>query len=627
MHFVARAALVAACLLPASLLPARADSAPRSPVTVRPNDNRRPAGSLRNGVLTVRLVARTGVWEPDGPDGGQHTVQAFAEAGHELETPGPLLRAPAGSQVHVTITNTLAVPLWIYGMGDTRGLADSFPVAAGATADRTFRVKTPGTFYYAARGEAPAALNRTHDDSQLHGAIVVDPAGVAAPPDRIFVISTWYTIDTTTVSGLGPNAVLAINGLSWPHTERIETTQGDTLHWRVVNASPFEHPMHLHGFYFRIDARGDGVSDTLYTPVERRLAVTEVVMPGQTMGLTWAPVRAGNWVFHCHFASHITAVALLESDRRMPTGPMAAHTSMHDHMGGLVIGIHVKPKGRAPTLSSTPRRIRLLIRSRASVYGNYAGYAYVIGGTPEEAIHDSLPTPGPTLVLIRGEPVAITIVNQSHEEAAVHWHGIELESFPDGVPGFSGMGRTTLPMVPAHDSLTVRFTPPRAGTFMFHSHSNEFQQIGSGLYGALVVVEPGATRDAELDRVMLLSDDGPTVSFLTPPPAALLNGRPLSEPVMMRAGAAHRLRLINIRTDYLMSVALGDSAGDLSWKVLAKDGADLPIQADRPAKLLIAPGETYDVELPAHAAGNLTLRLSLPTAASVPPSDVAIELR
>jgi FtsP/CotA-like multicopper oxidase with cupredoxin domain len=332
-------------------------------------------------------------------------------------------------------------------------------------------------------------------------------------------------------------------------------------------------------------------------------------------------------VFHCHFASHISAPALLESDRRMPMGPVAAHTSMHDHMGGLVIGIHVRPRGPAPVLSSTPRKIRLLVRSRASVYGDYAGYAYVIGGTPEEALRDSLPTPGPTLVLTRGEPVAITIVNQSHEEAAVHWHGIELESLPDGVPGFSGMGRTTLPMVPAHDSLTVRFTPPRAGTFMFHSHTNEFQQIGSGLYGALVVVEPGTVRDPELDRVLLLSDDGPTVSFLVPPPPALLNGRPLREPVMLRAGAAHRLRLINIRTDYLMSVELADSGGTVSWKALAKDGADLPVQTERPAKLLIAPGETYDVELPAHVAGNLTLRLGLPTASNVPTTDVAVEVR
>jgi FtsP/CotA-like multicopper oxidase with cupredoxin domain len=189
------------------------------------------------------------------------------------------------------------------------------------------------------------------------------------------------------------------------------------------------------------------------------------------------------------------------------------------------------------------------------------------------------------------------------------------------------MGRTTLPMVPAHDSLTVRFTPPRAGTFIFHSHSNEFQQIGSGLYGALVVVDSGTTRDAETDRVLLISDDGPTVSFLVPPPAALLNGRPLSEPVKLRTGVAHRLRLIKIRTDYLMTVALADSGGPLNWKVLAKDGADLPSQVVRPATLEIAPGETYDVELPSHAIGDLRLRLTLPTIPNVAPADVAVQVR
>ena len=48
--------------------------------------------------------------------------------------------------------------------------------------------------------------------------------------------------------------VMAINGRSWPHTQRLLATVGDTLHWRVINASPEIHPMHLHGFYYRVDA-------------------------------------------------------------------------------------------------------------------------------------------------------------------------------------------------------------------------------------------------------------------------------------------------------------------------------------------------------------------------------------
>ena len=48
---------------------------------------------------------------------------------------------------------------------------------------------------------------------------------------------------------------MTINGLSWPHTERLAYAQGDSIHWRVINFTELDHPMHLHGFYFRADRR------------------------------------------------------------------------------------------------------------------------------------------------------------------------------------------------------------------------------------------------------------------------------------------------------------------------------------------------------------------------------------
>ena len=64
--------------------------------------------------------------------------------------------------------------------------------------------------------------------------------------------------------------------------------------------------MHLHGFYFSVDAVGDGQTSHRYTPEERRLAVTETVMPGHTFDLTWTPDRPGNWIFHCHILAHMS---------------------------------------------------------------------------------------------------------------------------------------------------------------------------------------------------------------------------------------------------------------------------------------------------------------------------------
>ena len=119
-----------------------------------------------------------------------------------------------------------------------------------------------------------------------------------------------------------------------------------------------------------------------------------------------------------------------------------------------------------------------------------------------------MPVPGPMLLLERGKRVAVTIVNQSDDHASVHWHGIELESYPDGVPGWSGSGKNILPSIAPHDSLTVRWTPPRAGSFMYHSHFNEAKQMGSGLYGPIIVVEPGQRFDPETDKILFFGTAG-----------------------------------------------------------------------------------------------------------------------
>ena len=606
------------------------------------------------------------MWYPEGPEGPGIPVAAFAEEGKSLQNPGPLIRVPAGTEVRVTLRNSLTKPLTVFGLGERRGINDdSIRVEPGAVRDVRFRATTPGTYYYAGKTIAKRVMGRGGEDSQLNGAIVVDPPGASSVPnDRVFMISWWYTIDAASPSGLG-RATIVINGRSWPHTERLDAAQGDSLRWRWINLTESPHPMHLHGFYFRVDAVGDGAEDTTYTPRQRRQAVTELMPPGGTMALAWSPNRPGNWVFHCHFASHISHLASITTENGVPAGPSAEHSS-HDHvqggqvggqhgahaagehardgagpehlarlthhMAGLVLGIRVAPRGVAAAPARAARPMRLLVRSMPNVYGERPGYAYVLGGSPQEADTTTLPLPGAALVLEKDQPVAITVVNQSFEPAAVHWHGIELESFPDGVPGWSGSGNSVLPAIAPGDSLTVRFTPPRAGTFMYHSHFNEFAQIASGLYGSIVVVDSRKRYDPETDRVLLVSDDGPTTNLLRGPfPRALLNGRADPEPMELRAGVRYRFRLINIRTDYLTTFALLDGQTPVEWRVVAKDGMELPpAQAMLgPARLTFASGEIHDVEFTPRAPGELTLQFGSPGGGPAPAqmTNVKIQVR
>lgn len=73
-----------------------------------PNDNRVPAGTLRDGVLTLALDAVAAAWHPHGDSLPGLDVEAFAERGRAPSAPGPLVRVPAGTALRFAVRNTLA---------------------------------------------------------------------------------------------------------------------------------------------------------------------------------------------------------------------------------------------------------------------------------------------------------------------------------------------------------------------------------------------------------------------------------------------------------------------------------------------------------------------------------------
>src|SRR5215218_4421842 len=107
--------------------------------TIAANDNRRGAGSLSSGVLTVALEARDGSWHPEGDRGRALDVAAFAEEGKPLSTPGPLIRVPVGTEIRATVRNRLDKPLIVYGFGKTRGLSDSVIVPVNSATPVSFK--------------------------------------------------------------------------------------------------------------------------------------------------------------------------------------------------------------------------------------------------------------------------------------------------------------------------------------------------------------------------------------------------------------------------------------------------------------------------------------------------------
>ena len=571
---------------------------------IKSNDNSVAAGRLEGGLLTVNLTAAPGLWFPEEKEGSEHQVYAFGEEGRDLSTPGPMLRVPTGTEIKVTVANRISgKPLQVHGLHDRPGASTVLVVPSGETRTVEFRVTSPGTYFYwgSVRGAA-RIQDRFGAESQLMGALIVDPPG-DVPRDHVYMIG--IEDDSGAVPADRRTRSAVINGRSWPHSQISTVTVGDTVRMRWINTSDRTHPIHLHGFYFTVNGRGDIARDTSYDDAGKRLAVTELMLQGQTMTVTWVPERPGNWLMHCHMAAHMSPDLRA---RHVAMGGKPKHNHTMETMAGLVIGWRVlpSPKSAAPAAEAGPRRnLRLLVQSSADLYWGAPGMGFVLqnGAAPRP---DSVEIPGPPIVLTRGEPVEITVVNNLPDATSIHWHGIELDSYFDGVSGWSGDQRRTAPQVNAGDSFAVRFTPPRSGTFIYHSHFDEERQLGSGLYGPIIVLEPGKRHEPETDRTWILSQAGPTRGASRA--RVTLNGSrsPLIE---MQAKRLHRIRLIHIAATLPLKFSLLRDTMPVAWRAVAKDGADLPpAQAlVRPARQIIGVGEAYDFEFTPEEAGQLRL--------------------
>lgn len=579
------------------------------------HDNRTPAGTLENGTLTLRLEVVTARWRPEGAEGPTRDVQVFAEEGRAPQVPGPLIRVPEGAEIHVSVRNRLAgTSVWLHGMM-TRPVdpSASVVIAPGSVRELRFKAGEAGTYFYSARTTSPTFVERRTVDSQLSGAFIIDPPGVAERiDDRVFVITEW--LDQSTVPA---KFSAAINGVSWPHTERLTLPFGLAVHWRLINASFGAHPMHLHGTFYTVESRGDSGRDTVYGTDGRRMVTTELMEPGTTMRMRWVPDRVGNWLFHCHVLAHVTGDMRL-GDMPPADRESASHHEEHDiekAMAGLVLGMTVPPGDETAAADLEPhvaRRITLTMTQTPNRYGARPGLGFRIA----DAASETAPVPprrdvedpssaSPTLVLTQGEPVIIQLVSELQTDTQIHWHGIELESYNDGVPGWSGNLRQITPSIRPGGTYEVRYTPPRAGTFIYHTHAHDRSQLSSGLYGALVVVEPGQRFDPAVERIVLLGVAGPGST------AFEVNRSTNPLPMDLKVGVSHRFRLINISPNFTAIVTLHNADGPVRWRPLSKDGAELPPaqMAPRAARQVIGVGETYDFEYTPALAGELRLEV------------------
>jgi FtsP/CotA-like multicopper oxidase with cupredoxin domain len=165
---------------------------------------------------------------------------------------------------------------------------DTIQIQSGVTREVRFVAGTPGTYFYSATIGPPSPLTNHGWTPSCTGHLSWIRAARQPSPGIVCWSSAFGpSCSARTLVFADPgtprqqNALrFTVNGKSWPHTERLSYETGDTVRFRIVNASNQVHPMHLHGFYFNVDARGNGSIDTSFNrATSPHLVVTERMEP------------------------------------------------------------------------------------------------------------------------------------------------------------------------------------------------------------------------------------------------------------------------------------------------------------------------------------------------------------
>jgi FtsP/CotA-like multicopper oxidase with cupredoxin domain len=206
--------------------------------------------------------------------------------------------------------------------------------------------------------------------------------------------------------------------------------------------------------------------------------------------------------------------------------------------------------------------------------------------------------PGPRLEVVRGSEIMVRFTNHLSDSTSVHWHGIRLENAFDGVEGVS-------------DAFTYKLRFPDAGIYWYHPHIREDIQQALGLYGNILVRQPGAKLLANREQILLLQDllvgDAGLIPWGQESPTHALMGRfgnvflVNGEPgyrLSVRRGEVVRFYLTNASSSRTLNVSYPGAR----MKVVATDAG--PFEREVWVEsVVIAPAERYVVDVRFERAG------------------------
>ncbi|MDO8093741.1 MAG: copper oxidase [Candidatus Brocadiales bacterium] len=229
--------------------------------------------------------------------------------GYNGQTPGPTIEAVEGDRVRLLVTNKLAEHTTIHwhgvllpnGMDGVGGLNQP-QIKPGETYVYEFPLCQHGTQMY-----HPHADEMVQMAMGMEGFFIIHPKEPEQPRiDRDFCIflQEWFVEPGTSTPN--PNIMtdfnlFTFNSRVFPGTAPLIARLGDRVRIRIANLSMDSHPIHLHGYNFKITGTDGG-----RIPASGQWPETTVnVPPGTTRDVEFVASVPGDWALHCHKNHHV----------------------------------------------------------------------------------------------------------------------------------------------------------------------------------------------------------------------------------------------------------------------------------------------------------------------------------
>ena len=228
--------------------------------------------------------------------------------GYNGQSPGPTIEAVEGDKVRIFVTNRLPENTAVHwhgqrlpnGMDGVGGLTQPH-IPPGKTFVYEFQLRRSGTFMY-----HPHSDEMVQMAMGMMGLFIVhpkDPAFRRVDRDFAFLLNAFDIEAGSRVPKV--NTMLEFNLWCWnsrafPGIDPFVVGKNDKVRIRFGNLTMTNHPIHLHGYEFKVSGTDGGwvPENSAWPEVSIDCAV------GQMRSFDFVADEVGDWAIHCHKSHH-----------------------------------------------------------------------------------------------------------------------------------------------------------------------------------------------------------------------------------------------------------------------------------------------------------------------------------